>query len=470
MDDSLSSLLQALNEGRLVPFIGSGFSKECGFPDWKQLAEPIAKDLDYALDDNTDYSLVFQYYKDKYGNRNRLNSLIQNTFYSFSNDLENHKILADLPVSEIWTTNYDKSIEKCFMDCGRKIDVKKSVADLTVRLYNADCILYKMHGDLCISQDCVLTKDDYERYFYTHEPFVNILKHTLIEKTIVFIGYSLNDPDLQTIISSIRKYYDNNFRTHYWITKTETDENRRKKQELFIKNLKNYGIETIKIDDYSEITNLLKKLSFGMKKNNILISGASAENNENKVKERNDFVRLLSFELIKRDYTIFNGFGFGVGSSVVEGAYSKIYSNDLYKDSRERIKLYPFYQQNPDTDKSERDVFKTRYRKEMLRQVGVAIFIYGTKKEDGDVENSSGMEEEFNIAKDKGIYLVPVCSTGGMAEKLWEKIHADMESFSYTTDELKGLFENLKTLTPKENRDKLCETIFSIIEKITEVR
>ena len=29
------SLLQALQENRLVPFIGSGFSKEFNFPDWK---------------------------------------------------------------------------------------------------------------------------------------------------------------------------------------------------------------------------------------------------------------------------------------------------------------------------------------------------------------------------------------------------------------------------------------------------
>lgn len=39
-----NSILQALEEERLVPFIGSGFSKECNFPDWKELVEPIAKE------------------------------------------------------------------------------------------------------------------------------------------------------------------------------------------------------------------------------------------------------------------------------------------------------------------------------------------------------------------------------------------------------------------------------------------
>ena len=80
-----------------------------------------------------------------------------------------------------------------------------------------------MHGDLSNPNNCVLTKDDYERYFTTHEPFVDILKHTLIEKTILFVGYSLNDPDFQSVLSGIRKYYTNNASTHYWITKQETD-------------------------------------------------------------------------------------------------------------------------------------------------------------------------------------------------------------------------------------------------------
>ena len=216
-----NSILQALEEERLVPFIGSGFSKECNFPDWKELVEPIAKELKIPLVDNTDYSIVFQYYQDKYSNRNKLNSLIADKLNSFSPDLQNHKLLADLPVSEIWTTNYDKSIETYFNNSGRKICVKKSVADLSTSLKNVDCTLYKMHGDLCNPNECVLTKDDYERYFDTHEPFINILKHTLIEKTVLFIGYSLNDPDFQSVLSGIRKYYTNNFSTHYWVIKKE---------------------------------------------------------------------------------------------------------------------------------------------------------------------------------------------------------------------------------------------------------
>ena len=459
-----ASLLQALQENRLVPFIGSGFSKECNFPDWKELAEPIARELNLTLEDNTDYSIVFQYYQDKCKNRNKLNSLIADKFYDFPPDKENHKLLADLPVSEIWTTNYDKTIETYFTRNKRKIAVKKNVADLSVVLTSIDCTLYKMHGDQCNPDECVLTKDDYERYFDTHEPFVNILRHTLIEKTVLFIGYSLNDPDFQSVLSGIRKNYTNNFSTHYWITKEESDEIKRTKQKLFIQNLKNYGIETIEIKDYQEITELLKDLVIQNKRNNVFISGAavdSKDDDENKI--RRDFIRTLSSELIKRNYNIFNGFGLNVGSSVIEGAYSEIYSNSLYNDSRERIKLYPFWPQNVETDEVKRREFKIQYRNEMLKQAGIAVFIYGTKLKDGKEILSDGMEEEFVIAKNKEILLVPVCSTGGMSEKVWEKMQSNLDSYGYSTPDLKSYFEQLKNLNPENNKDELIEVIFKII-------
>jgi len=461
--EHFDSLLSALKENKLVLFIGSGFSKECNFPDWKELAEPIADELSIDIDENTDYSLIFQYYQDKYKNRNKLNSLLCNTFYSIPENLVNHKLLAELPVSEIWTTNFDKSIEIYFMKANRKVAIKKNVADLSITLSNVDCTIYKMHGDLCNPTNCILTKDDYEKYADSHEPFIATLKRTLIEKTVLFIGYSLNDPDFNSVLSSIRKYYDNNFSTHYWITRKESDAKKRTQQELFEKNLLNYGIETIEINDFSEITNLLKNLIIQNNRNNVFISGASVkyeDENENII--RYDFVKTLSNELIKRKYNIFNGYGVEIGSAVVEGAYSEIYSKNLYFDSRERIKLYPFYQKK--NDKKSYEEFKKTYRNEMLRQVRIAIFVYGTKIENGTTVDSLGMKEEFNIAKEKGIFLVPVGSTGGMSEKLWDKIHSDMDSYGYKTDNLKSCFEKLKTFSPKNNKDELIENIFELIE------
>lgn len=463
-EDVFDALFRAMQENKLVFFLGSGFSKECGFPNWKELAEPIAKELGLNLSDETDYSLIFQYYQDKYKNRNKLNRLLKDTFYSFSEDLQNHNLLADLSlygINEFWTTNYDKSIEYTFSKKGKKIDVKTKNADLSVILSDSDCTLYKMHGDLCAPEDCVLTKDDYENYEETHEPFINILRHTLVEKTIIFIGYSMHDPDFQSIVSTVRKYFKNNFSTHYWITRKEETTENLNKQRLFENNLQNYGIQTIELSEFSEITELLKNLILKNKMQTVFISGAFADKDN---VEKKTFISELSKRVIEQKLKIINGYGLGVGSSVVEGSYSEIYKNSAFVDSSKYIKIYPFFQSPKNTEK--RKSFMTKYRTEMISQIGVAIFVFGTKLDADNKEIlSNGMQEEFDIAYKNNDFLIPVGSTGGMSVELWKTVSSNLDPCGYDTDELKELFNKLNDISYDEkSRDDLLDVIFRIIE------
>lgn len=333
-------------------------------------------------------------------------------------------------------------------------------------LSGADCTVYKMHGDLCSPEKCILTKDDYERYGDTHEPFINILKRTLIEKTVLFIGYSFNDQDLRAILSTVRKYYNNNFSTHYWVTKRVIDSQSRVKQELFEQNLLNYGIQTIEIDDFAEISNLLKNLYLQSRMNSVFISGASAEaEKENENNKRHLFIKQLSAKLIKYDMKIVNGYGLGVGSDVVEGAYAEIYRDNAFKDSSNYIKLYPFYQSQITTKDTDREEFKENYRNEMLRQVGFAIFIYGTKLVDGKIVDSTGLQDEFRIANENDVIIIPVGSTGGISKKIWNEVFNKPKDYGYDTDELKGLLKILNDVEPNEMDNKdLLSAIFKIIE------
>lgn len=466
-ENLFNALFQAMQENKLVFFLGSGFSKECGFPDWRELAEPIAKKLGLNLSDETDYSLIFQYYQDKYKNRNKLNRLLKDTFSSFTVDSQNHNLLVDLSsygVNEFWTTNYDKSIEYAFQKKEKKIDVKTKNADLSVLLSDSDCTLYKMHGDLCAPEDCVLTKDDYENYEETHEPFINILRHALVEKTILFIGYSMHDPDFQSIVSTVRKYFKNNFSTHYWITRKEETTENLNKQKLFENNLQNYGIQTIELSEFSEITELLKNLILKNKMQTVFISGASVNHNNELDNDRRNFIAELSKRVIEQKLKIINGYGLNVGSSVVEGAYSEIYKNSAFVDSSKYIKIYPFYQTQRNS--AERKIFMTKYRTEMIGQTGVAIFVFGTKL---DADNkkilSNGMQEEFDIAYKNNDFLIPVGSTGGKSEELWKTVSSNLDLYGYDTDELKELFNKLNDISYDEkSRDDLLDVIFRIIK------
>ena len=65
----------------------------------------------------------------------------------------------------------------------------------------------------------VLTKFDYLHYNFTHPLFLDMLKNSLLTKTFLFIGYSLNDPDIELILANIKHLLVDNVKDHYNILK-----------------------------------------------------------------------------------------------------------------------------------------------------------------------------------------------------------------------------------------------------------
>lgn len=79
----------------------------------------------------------------------------------FSRDAEitpNHRILARLPISTYWTTNYDKLVEKALEDAGKRPDVKYTDDQLALTVPHRDAVVYKMHGDISEPAKAVLIK------------------------------------------------------------------------------------------------------------------------------------------------------------------------------------------------------------------------------------------------------------------------------------------------------------------------
>ena len=141
-----------------------------------------------------------------------------------------------------------------------------------------------MHGDVEHAADAVLTKDDYVQYERNHPFFRSVLQGDLISKTFIFIGFSFEDPNLDSILNQIRLLLDENIRNHYCfmkrVARTDVmdDESfgyQKARQDLREEDLKRYGIQTIFVDDYSEITEILKELESAVLANNIFISGSA---------------------------------------------------------------------------------------------------------------------------------------------------------------------------------------------------
>lgn len=424
-----------IKEENAAIFAGAGLSAPVGFVNWQELLRPLAVDIHLDVEKEHDLVSLAQYHVNEHGgNRHDLNHAILDNFSKTVVITENHKILARLPIKTFWTTNYDTLIEDALKEAGKRPDVKHALNQLPTTLPNRDAVIYKMHGDVYHPADAVLSKADYETYHQDRAPFITALAGDLVSKTFLFIGFSFSDPNLDYILSRIRIEQGNNQRKHFCILKKEAskdDDNegdfeyRKIKQQLFIKDLLRYNIRTVLVDEYSEITDILTRLDEENKENTIFISGAAHEYGDKwSEKEALGFVHDLSKGLIASGRRIVSGLGLGIGSAVVDGALQEIYWNQK-QTLTDQLIIRPF----PQTAQAQQ--LWPQYRNDMLNYAGTVIFVFGNKidKETGKIILSSGMREEFEMAKSKGLNLIPLGFTGYMAEELWNEINENFEKY-----------------------------------------
>ncbi|MBI2718733.1 MAG: SIR2 family protein [Rhizobiales bacterium] len=323
-----------------------------------------------------------------------------------------------------------------------------------------------MHGDADHPADAVLTKDDYERYHQDRQLFLTALSGDLVSMTFLFLGLSFSDPNLDYILSRVRIWLGKNVRQHYAILRRIQKKDVRGKgayeyeaqrQYLFINDLKRFGIQTLLIDDYADITRILARLYELHRGRSILISGSAHDYGRWDRDSAEALVRRISGELIRNGYRVVSGFGLGIGSAIISGALEKIYA-ETDVSVGEKLILRPF----PQTARrgERRAQLYTRYRQDLASLAGTAIFLFGNRLKGGQVVEAPGVEEEFNIAVENGLKVIPVGVTGYAARSLWLRVNDDFDRYFPNEKGIKRPFARLG----KEDADE--DTIISALLEI----
>jgi len=145
--------LKALQEESAGLFAGAGLSRASGYVNWKELLREFADDVGLEVEKENDLVGLAQYYYNAKGkNRTSISSKIVSEFTKDAKNNENLKMLSTLPIKVYWTTNYDSLIEDTLRDwANKKVDVKRTVQNLSITLPGRDAIVYKMHGDVSLS-------------------------------------------------------------------------------------------------------------------------------------------------------------------------------------------------------------------------------------------------------------------------------------------------------------------------------
>ena len=188
--------------GQLALFIGAGVSAAAGLPTWEELLTELAERS--GLDEDLREGLSQLPPQDSAAllarelGRDRLQEFVQDRFGPGPYALA-HALIADLPVQEFVTTNYDPLVELAASDIGRDLSVLPYDEARPGRPW-----LLKLHGDAAHPESVVLTREEYLQLGDSRAALAGVLHSLLLTRHVLFVGTSMLDDDLIRIAHQVR--------------------------------------------------------------------------------------------------------------------------------------------------------------------------------------------------------------------------------------------------------------------------
>ncbi|MDR6195676.1 SIR2 family protein [Siphonobacter sp. SORGH_AS_0500] len=181
--------------------------------------------------------------------RKTVNDYIYSKFKTFKPNTA-HLALVQLPWDIIYTTNYDLLVEEASVNTSINVagtirSIYDKSADLSA-FSERDILYYKIHGTMDFANKeegrLILTREDYRHYEIHRKPLFKRLERDLLNRTFVFIGYSLEDSNFREILDDCRNQLGTKtFPLSYAIKKGF-----KRSEEIFWKD--KYNIQLIDID------------------------------------------------------------------------------------------------------------------------------------------------------------------------------------------------------------------------------
>lgn len=198
----MDQLVQAYRSKRLILFVGAGVSMGLGLPSWRQLVDHMAKELGFDPDIyrtfGNDLTLA-EFYRISKGQIGPLRSWMDREWHAPSTDISKsriHELIATSDFDLIYTTNYDRWIERAFDHHNKPYSKIANVGDLSVIAKDRTQIV-KFHGDFDDDTSIVLDETSYFERLEFESPLDIKLRSDVLGRSVLFIGYSLNDINIR---------------------------------------------------------------------------------------------------------------------------------------------------------------------------------------------------------------------------------------------------------------------------------
>ena len=216
------SLFEAISKVEVVLWVGAGLSLYAGLPSGAGLREILYEGLTPLEKEEVGKNLDLSHLADEIctlkGNKNYIIQTLKDTFRRDFLSTETHKIISQIPhFRNIITTNYDSLFESVYGS--GKLNVIFS--DNHTPYIDAKKVnLFKIHGDLSNPDSIIITESDYNNFFSkdTEQNTIwSVIKEIIATKSILFIGYGLEDTNIQVIFNKIRNKIGENGKECYFV-------------------------------------------------------------------------------------------------------------------------------------------------------------------------------------------------------------------------------------------------------------
>jgi hypothetical protein len=256
-------LIDRIQSGKCIPIIGPEVCKDY-YPAKSEVAQRWAEEEGFPFPETTDLSRVAQFLEVKYDQSNVRERLIK-VFNSrkridFSDEYEPHRVLAKLDLPLYITTSYDsymydalkwnkKDVLREHPNWGLKGKIKNRGA-----LSAANPVVLQLYGHTDDSDSLVLTERDYIQFLINfarseNEVMPLRLQSAIVQNSLLFVGYQLDDWDFRFLLAFLNKYFDSGLEKQKHVSAQiaplgakATAEQRQKAQDHFKRYLDDFKI------------------------------------------------------------------------------------------------------------------------------------------------------------------------------------------------------------------------------------
>ena len=468
----------ALNDGTGAIFIGAGVSMAAGYPSWSELLGDIGEELGVSSKNVHDLAALAQWSIQANGGATRVREIIKKEIGPDKPIPDAVEVIARLPVRHIWTTNYDRLIERAFQAISRPLESISGAENLSLKATPGATRLYKMHGSVDRVDDVVISTDDYELFRSKRGAYLPLFQAHLTSMSMLFVGISFTDPNIRHVLSLIRESFKDAPPEHFAIVRapkradfSSDDEYtaRSTQHNLWAKDLKRYGLLVVEIDSYDEVPDLLRKVERRVAAKRVWVSGSwPIEHGGTEASNIHAFAESVGRRIGESGRDLVTGAGILVGSASISGFLAALRNGGGW-DLDRRLVARPFPQPLQGSAPNDRDWIALR--NELARQAGIVIFLGGAKLQDGVLISADGVLQEFECAKNSGAFLLPVGATGGAAQDICKQLIGSTLAITGTAaqrpsdNELSAL-SDISLLLEQNGRETLVSILFEIIDRI----